>query len=49
MKKNKISKQLQINTKPLYNQCVIKCTTFLENNVNGMPVQKKNIFFVTQN
>jgi hypothetical protein len=28
---------------------LLKCTTFLENNVNGMPVQQKNIFFVTQN
>ena len=28
---------------------LLKCTTFPENNVNGMPVQQKNIFFVTQN
>ncbi len=34
---------------PFTINALLKCTTFLENNVNGMPVQQKNIFFVTQN
>jgi hypothetical protein len=42
-------KQLQMTQNPFTINALLKCTTFLENNVNGMPVQQKNIFFVTQN
>ena len=45
----KFQNNFKKSQKPFTINTLLKCTTFPENNVNDIPVQQKNIFFVTQN